>query len=167
VTAPPHPNGVAALVPLAAASFARTFLFTAVFEEPGWRGTLLCRLQDKHSPLIASLLVWLPWMLWHAPLDLTGGAAHTLVGWLQIRVVFLIPMSILFTWIYNRSGGSLLCTGLFHSAMNTFPFVLPSSRPMLGLVFVWALWVVMQDRMWRRNAANYRPSVDPIKVASE
>src|SRR5207253_2385170 len=134
------------------ATFVRNFLFTAVFEEPGWRGTLLPQLQKKHSPLMASLLVWFPWMLWHAPLDLSGGAAHTLMGWLQIRVIFLIPMTILFTWIYNHSGGSLLCTGLFHAGMNTFPFVLPWSPPMLALVFVWMIWVVIQDRMWRRSA---------------
>src|ERR1044071_5814310 len=83
--APPHPNGLAALVIVGAASFARNFLFTAVFEEPGWRGTLLCRLECKHSPLTASLFVRFPWMLWHAPLDFSGGAAHTFTGWLQIR----------------------------------------------------------------------------------
>ena len=153
LTVPLHPNGVAALVALGAASFARTVLFTA-FEELGWRGTLLRRLEEKHSPLTASLFVWFPWMLWHAPLDLTGGAAHTLAGWLQVRVIFLIPMAILLTWIYNRSGRSLLCTTLFHSAMNTFPFVLPWSRPMLGLVLVWVIWVVIQDRMWRRNTLD-------------
>lgn len=154
LTAPPHPNGLAALVILGAASFARNFLFTAVFEEPGWRGTLLCWLEYKYSPLAASLLVWFPWMLWHAPLDLSGGAAHTFLGWLQVRVVFLIPMTILLTWIYNGSGRSLLCTSLFHAAMNTFPFVLPWSRPMLGLVFVWVICVVIRDRMWRRNALD-------------
>lgn len=154
LTAPPRPDGLAALVILGAAYFARNFLFTAVFEEPGWRGTLLCWLEYKHSPLTASLLVWFPWMLWHAPLDLSGGAAHTIPGWLQIRVAFMIPMAVLLTWIYNRSGRSLLCTSLFHSAMNTFPFVLPWSRPMLGLVFVWVIWVVIRDRMWRRNALD-------------
>lgn len=154
LTAPPEPNGLAALAALGAVSFARNFLFTAVFEEPGWRGTLLRQLEHEHSPLTASVLVWFPWMLWHAPLDLSGGAAHTVAGWLQIRVIFLIPMAILLTWIYNRSGRSLLCTGLFHAAMNTFPYVLPWSRPMLGLVFGWVIWVVIQERMWRRTALD-------------
>ena len=151
LTAPPRPDGFGALAALIAVSFARNFLFAGTFEEPGWRGTLLRQLQTGHSPLAASLLVWFPWMLWHAPLDLTGGAAHSIAGWLQIRVIFLIPLAILLTWIYNRSGQSLLCTALFHAAMNTFPFVLPYSRPMLALVFPWAIWVVIQDRMWRRR----------------
>jgi membrane protease YdiL (CAAX protease family) len=145
VIVPPHSKDWGAL------AFARNFFLTAVLEEPGWRGTLLAQLQKTRSPLVASLMVWFPWMLWHAPLDLTGGAAHSLIGWLQIRVIFLIPMTILLTWIYNRSGGSLLCTCLFHAALNTFPFVLPYSAPMLGLVFAWVIWVVVQDRMWGQS----------------
>jgi membrane protease YdiL (CAAX protease family) len=45
------------------------FVGGGVSEEPGWRGFLLPRLQDRFSPLVASLLVWFPWALWHAPLD--------------------------------------------------------------------------------------------------
>jgi len=40
---------------------------------------------------------------------------------------------------------------LFHAAMNTFPQVLPWSPPMIGLLLVWVVWVVIADRMWRRN----------------
>jgi hypothetical protein len=29
------------------------------------------------------------------------------------------------------------------------PFLLRYSPPLLGLVFVWAAWVVLQDQMWR------------------
>jgi membrane protease YdiL (CAAX protease family) len=162
LAAPPQPNGLAGLAIFGAVSFARNLLFTAVFEEPGWRGTLLRWLEYKHSPLTASLFVWFPWMLWHAPLDLSGGSAHTLAGWLQIRVIFLIPMTTLLTWIYNRSGRSLLCTSVFHAAMNTFPFVLPWSRPMVGLVFVWAIWVVIQDRMWRRDTHGQSSNRHPM-----
>jgi len=151
---PPHHESVAMAVAIGGLSFARNFLFTAAFEEPGWRGTLLSQLQRNHSPLVASLLVWFPWMLWHAPLDLSGGMAHTFAGWLQIRVIFLIPMSILLTWVYNRSGRTLLCPVLFHAALNTFPFVLPYARPMLGLLFVWVACIVVKDRMWRAPAAG-------------
>jgi membrane protease YdiL (CAAX protease family) len=49
--------------------FLRNLFFTSFSEEPGWRGYLLPHLQRRFSPLFASLLVWLPWALWHAPLD--------------------------------------------------------------------------------------------------
>ena len=164
LVAPPHPDGWLSLAVFGTASFARNLLFTSVFEEPGWRGTLLHHLQARRSPLTASLFVWFPWMLWHAPLDLTGGSAHTFTGWLQIRAVFLIPMAILLTWIYNRSGRSLFCTSLFHAALNTFPFVLPWSPPMLGLVFVWAIGAVIHGRMWRGDTVT--PAPIPAGVAT-
>ena len=60
-----------------------------------------------------------------------------------------IAITILLTWFYNRSGGSVLVTALFHAGFNTFPFVLPYSPPFLALIFVWAIWVVISDRMWK------------------
>lgn len=130
--------------------FLRNLFFTAFFEEPGWRGYLLPNLQRRFSPLLASLLVWLPWALWHAPLDFSGGIGHDLLYYIQVRVVFLIPITIIMTWIYNRSGGNLFSTATFHAGMNTFPFVLPYAPPVLGLIFVWAGYAVFADRMWRQ-----------------
>jgi membrane protease YdiL (CAAX protease family) len=151
---PEHPNGYGSLALLGLVLFARAFLFTAVFEEPGWRGMLLPQLQRKYSPLVASLILWFPWMLWHAPLDLTGGMAHSIPMWLEIRVGALVAQAILMAWIYDRSGGSLLPVVLFHAAMNTFALVLPWSPPMIGLLMVWVVWVVIADRMWRRKTVK-------------
>lgn len=130
--------------------FLRNLFFTAFFEEPGWRGYLLPNLQRRFSPLFSTLLVWLPWALWHAPLDFSGGIGHNLLYYVQVRVVFLIPITIIMTWIYNRSGGNLFSTAIFHAGMNTFPFVLPYAPPVLGLIFVWAGHAVFVDRMWRQ-----------------
>lgn len=130
--------------------FLRNLFFTAFFEEPGWRGYLLSNLQRRFSPLFATLLVWLPRALWHAPLDFSGGIGHNLLYYVQVRVVFLIPLAIIMTWIYNRSGGNLFSTAIFHAGMNTFPFVLPYAPPVLGLIFVWAGYAVFADRMWRQ-----------------
>jgi membrane protease YdiL (CAAX protease family) len=131
-------------------SFLNNFLFTAALEEPGWRGFLLPRLQQRFSPLAASFLVWFPWALWHAPLDFHRPLRFTLVTYLLIRVIFLIPITILLTWFYNRSASNLLTTIIFHAAMNTFPFVLPYYQPAFALVIVFAVVVIFTDRMWRR-----------------
>lgn len=138
--------------------FLNNFLFTAALEEPGWRGYLLPQLQQRFSPLLASLLVWLPWALWHAPLDFHRPFRFTLVQYLLIRVVFLIPISIIFTWFYKRSGGNLLTVAIFHAAMNTFPFVLPYYAPAMGLIILFAGVVVVTDRMWRRSGTLAKPS---------
>lgn len=131
--------------------FLNNFLFTAVLEEPGWRGYLLPYLQRRTSPLLASLLVWLPWALWHAPLDFSGGVGRSLMYYFRVRAIFLIPITIIMTWIYNRSGGNILSTAIFHAGMNTFPFVLPYFPQALGLIFVLAGYAVFADKMWRRQ----------------
>jgi membrane protease YdiL (CAAX protease family) len=130
-------------------SFLKNLLFTAALEEPGWRGFLLPRLQQRFSPLMASLLVWLPWALWHAPLDFSGGIGRSWMSYLQIRVIFFLPVAILLTWLYNRSGGNLLCVAIFHAAMNTFPFVLPYAPKALGFIILFAVLIIFSDRMWR------------------
>lgn len=146
----PEPHGAAWLsAAFGGVFFLNNFLFTAALEEPGWRGFLLPRLQEHFSPLLSSLLVWLPWALWHAPLDFHRPFRFTLVNYLLIRVVFLIPITILLTWFFNRSGGNLLTSVIFHSAMNTFPFVFPYYPPAMALVILFAIIVIFTDRMWR------------------
>jgi membrane protease YdiL (CAAX protease family) len=135
----------------ATALFLTNLLFTAVLEEPGWRGFLLPRLQQGFAPLLASTMIWLPWALWHAPLDFSGGIGRSWITYLQVRIVFLIPVAIILTWLYNRSGGNLLSVALLHSGMNTFPFVLPYAPKMLGLIFVAAVYGIFAQRMWRRK----------------
>jgi membrane protease YdiL (CAAX protease family) len=142
-------------------AFLNAFLFTAALEESGWRGFLLPHLQQRFSPLLASLFVWLPWALWHAPLDFHRPFRFTLVQYILIRVVFLIPITIIFTWLYNRSKGNLLTVAILHAAMNTFPFVLPYSPQAFGLVFLFAAVVIVSYRMWRIRTAAPSASVSP------
>jgi membrane protease YdiL (CAAX protease family) len=149
-----HSDRPLTTIAIICALFCKRLLSAGVLEEPGWRGWLLPRLQQRYSPLIASLLVWLPWALWHLPLDFTGGVGRTWLNYLQVRVAFFIPVAILLTWLYNRSRGSIVVAGLFHAGLNTFPFVLPYAPPFLALIFVWAAWVLISDRMWRSPKAN-------------
>jgi uncharacterized protein len=146
----PSVNGSAwSFVALGALTFCRNFFFTAILEEPGWRGFLLPHLQRRFSPLTATLLVWFLWALWHVPLDFSGPVGRTWLSYLQIRVVFFIPIAIIMTWLYNSSNGSIFSVAIFHAAFNTFPFFLPYAPLMLSLLFVWAAYVVIRNRMWR------------------
>ncbi len=131
--------------------FLFNLLFVGALEEPGWRGFLLDRLQTKLSPLSASLLVWLPWALWHGPLDYYRPVRFSLVEYALLRVVFLIPLTIILTWLYNRAGRSIQATAFFHASMNTFPFVFPYYQPAWLLVFAFAAYAVIADRMWSRS----------------
>ena len=130
--------------------FLYNLFFVGTLEEPGWRGFLLDRIQQKFSPLTASLLVWFPWAVWHAPLDYYRPVRFTLVSYLLLRVVFLIPITIILTWFYNRSSRSIQSTAIFHACMNTFPFVAPCFQPAWGLIFAFAIYAVVSSRMWSR-----------------
>ena len=93
--------------------------------------------------------MWLPWALWHAPLDYTGGIGATLASYVGNRVLLLLPLIILTTWLYNRSGKTILSAALFHAAFNTLPDFLFSVPGITWLLYLWTVTVVITDRMWR------------------
>jgi hypothetical protein len=94
-------------------------LLAPLWEEICWRGYILPRLELRHSPLVASVLLALGWGLWHVPFYLGAGAqAEKPLLFLAWFLVGTFPLTILFTWVYNRTGGSLLLVVLFHSAID-------------------------------------------------
>jgi uncharacterized protein len=86
-------------------------------EEIGWRGYLQPRLQDRFSALTVGLVIGLVWALWHAPLFLMESTSQASFSpiWFTIHAVAL---SVVLTWVYNSTGGSLLIAVLFHGAIN-------------------------------------------------
>jgi membrane protease YdiL (CAAX protease family) len=127
------------------------FFGGGVSEEPGWRGFLLPRLQERFSPLVASLLVWFPWALWHAPLDCVGYAGPTIAAYLRARVLILIPLAIIITWVYNRSGRTILSAALLHSAFNVAPDFIPSTKMAVWMIAGVAILAIISDRMWQKT----------------
>lgn len=89
-------------------------------EEIGWRGFLLDRLQLRYGALGASILVGLAWFSWHGPLFFMTGYYARAGGPpdpLQFGVAILLG-SVLYTWIYNHTGRSILAAVLVHWAGN-------------------------------------------------
>ena len=93
-------------------------------EEIGWRGFALPRLLAKHSALTASLILGSLWALFHLPLFFTRGDSFASTPPLSF-LVRMIGAAILFTWVFNNTGGSLLLAYLMHAASNFWPRVLP------------------------------------------
>ena len=143
----PESTATLGLAGAVALDFFYNFLLNGLSEEPGWRGFALPRLQARRSPLVASVILWILWAIWHAPAYLGGFAAQTpadtLVEW-----VFVLPVTVVFTWIYNRTGGSLLVVALLHPAMNTTAHFLPLTLGGIGLLVAFAMFAVVRDRMW-------------------
>jgi membrane protease YdiL (CAAX protease family) len=88
-------------------------------EEIGWRGFALPHLQHRLSPLTASLILAAFWALWHLPLFFVI-ATYRALG-VADYVGFVIGLSggaIVLTWLYNRSGGSILLVAVWHGVYN-------------------------------------------------
>jgi len=74
----------------------------------------------------------------------------------------LIPVSVILTFIYNRSGGSILSAALFHSASNIAPDFVPFASWAIWLIVGAAVFALFSDKMWRiRNAEPAAAASDP------
>ena len=102
-------------------------LIPGLGEEFGWRGFALQRLQHLMTPVRATLVIAFFHLLWHAPTYWLGQGMHNVpVIW---AIFFLLPWTILFTWAYNRSNGSILVSVFFHAtsgASLSYAAFLPS-----------------------------------------
>ncbi|MGC9435315.1 MAG: CPBP family intramembrane glutamic endopeptidase [Methanomicrobiales archaeon] len=133
-----------------------------VGEEPGWRGFALPRLQFSYSPLVASLILAVIWAVWHAPLHFTGYYPEA-AGFfpLFLRIVYELPVTVLYTWVYNHTRGSLLLATLLHASNDVTGVFIPVSAQvfyanpffltLLAVLFVVAAVIVIRDRMWERT----------------
>lgn len=95
-------------------------------EEPGWRGFALPRLQQRRGPLWGTVLLSVLWAGWHLPDFLTsaqgGGPGTGLSDFVVNFPIFLLlitALTILLTWLFNHTGGSVVFAILAHASINT------------------------------------------------
>lgn len=101
-------------------------------EEAGWRGFLLPKFLESHSPLTASLLLGVIWMMWHFPLSFTSSSYVEIYQnpntWLAYMVL-VVCFAIQFTIIFLHSRSSLFVAMTFHWMINTRYGVLTKMFP--------------------------------------
>ena len=92
------------------------------FEELGWRGYAQDVLQEKHSALVASLILGVVWSLWHLPASFIPGTyqAGLGIGTLEFWLHFtgIVVLSIVISWIYINTNRSILIMVIFHAMIN-------------------------------------------------
>lgn len=86
-------------------------LLGCIAEEIGWRGFLLHNLQKKYTPFVSSLIVGLLWGVWH--LNFMDG----LLGFIFYTIT-IVEMSILMTWVFNKTNENIGLMVLWHFAFN-------------------------------------------------
>lgn len=132
-------------------------------EEPGWRGAWLPRLLRRRPALGATAIISFWWALWHAPIDLTQGFILPGAGGLVMRQIWTFPLTVLFTWVTLRAGGSLLPPLILHTTLNSFSdFVVAQPgryERAMALFFVLALIVavavlVADSRVWKGRSGS-------------
>jgi membrane protease YdiL (CAAX protease family) len=112
-----------------------------LWEEPGWRGFALPRLQERFGPILGTLILGILWALWHLP--------GYLGGWMTVGIFPLfissLAFSIVATWVYNNTRGSILLMILLHSSSNAAismgSMVLPQNLSDSMNSFVFSGWI--------------------------
>ena len=141
--------------------FVGTFAY-GMGEEPGWRGFALPRLERRHGPLVATLILTPLWALWHWPAflyrEMYQGGLPTLAGF----VFGLLAGAIVLTFLYDGGRGNVLPVILWHALINIAMQVAAAvSQPVVATMNVLlavaavgiAVWWIREGRRERDIAA--------------
>lgn len=93
-------------------------------EEFGWRGYAQEPLQDEIGVIPASLVIGFIWGIWHLPLWFMKGDMHNAYSFFAF-VLMTTSISIIYSWLYNKSGKKLIVVMVFHAMNNTAAPLLP------------------------------------------
>ena len=122
-------------------------------EEIGWRGFALPRLQKTMSVTKATLVLGSFWILWHVPTFFYHDTYQGMDWIILPGFVFgVLCGAVLFTWLYNGTGGSVLMVAIWHglfdllTASKAGQDIIPIA--MSAGVIVWALVVANINKPW-------------------
>jgi uncharacterized protein len=146
------------------ASIILSILFATLFpfiEELGWRGYLLDRLQEKYSALVSSLILGILWSLWHLPTFFIRDSYQASLGigtpafWLFFAGI--VPLTFVFTWIYNNTSRSTLAVILFHAMVNfTGELFTLSERADTYSILLWFVAAIGITVIWSAKTITHR-----------
>jgi membrane protease YdiL (CAAX protease family) len=122
-------------------------------EEIGWRGFALPRLQKRMSVSKATLVLGLLWTLWHVP-SFFYHETYMGMGWIMLPgfIIGVLCGAVLFTWLYNGTGGSVLMVAIWHALFDLMT-ASAAGRDFIPIVtsagvIAWALLVANVEKPW-------------------
>jgi uncharacterized protein len=92
-----------------------TIIIVGLFEEVGWRGFALPRLQHRLDALWAALVLGVIWAGWHLPELISDPGQRPPLQF----IVWILAQSVILAWLYNSTNGSLPIVIICHAAVNT------------------------------------------------
>ncbi len=108
-----------------------------LFEEPGWRGFALPRMQPRWGPLAGAVILGALWATWHLTEYVSADFAATNGGGLSIQgfatfMLAAISFSVIITWVFNHTNGSVLMAILVHTFINWSQLLTSALFPAAG-----------------------------------
>ena len=159
--------------------FIFTLFLNSFEEEIGWRGFALPHLQNHYSPLIASLILGVIWTIWHFPNYIPQLLSEGVIIFTILclaKFLLIIPITFIYTWVYNHTRGSLLLVILLHAIGNfSVGLVLsPTLTSFTGLIIfdvingiifsIIAVTIIIKDKMWLKLSENSQAIYREIEV---
>lgn len=130
--------------------------FGPLAEEFGWRGYALPQLDLNQNFRRANVLLGVVWAGWHAPLfwAATGTAISGMpvtVWSITMFVMAVIGSTVVYSWVFQRTNGSILIAVLLHLSLNgagtvsawLFPDTSSAQKPLLYGAYVLSVWFVV------------------------
>ena len=99
-----------------------SMIMPALFEEPGWRGFALPRLEQQYGPVPGSLLLGLLHQVWHLPVFfitmgiMAEGPFNG--GVFAYRIFSSLVLAVIWTWVFNNARGSIFMALVLHGTNN-------------------------------------------------
>jgi membrane protease YdiL (CAAX protease family) len=122
---------------------------------------VLDRLQEKYTALASSLILGIVWSLWHLPTFFIRDSYQASLGigtpafWLFFAGI--VPLTFVFTWIYNNTNRSTLAVILFHSMVNfTGELLTLSERADTYSILLWFVAAIGITAFWSTKTFTRR-----------
>lgn len=136
-------------------------------EEVGWRGFALSKFQNRpYNFLVSSLFVACLWALWHTGTlfwqtvftsAFSEGISFASTYLFQY-LLLVIPLSVLYTILYNGTNGSILLSIILHAFYNIsisiFATALPNFPMIILVVLLWIFAILLTIILWKNSKYN-------------
>jgi membrane protease YdiL (CAAX protease family) len=131
-------------------------------EELGWRGFALPRLLKDRSALSAGVILGIIWGGWHLPAFLIGGTPQNNM-FFPLFMVGAVALSVLMTWAFKGTSGSILVAVLIHWGFNTCSDMtrMPLALFSVGILVIAAALVVAIEGTGLSGQRNTKTALSP------
>jgi membrane protease YdiL (CAAX protease family) len=141
-------------------------------EEIGWRGFALPRLLKRWNALFASVVLGVIWWVWHLPYYLING---TVSPEFFPFLLYLAAVSVIMTWIFRHTQGSIFVATLFHLWVNLYsglqsdklPLADPSGQARIESIVLAVVAVLLVVLYGARSLSRQRKAAIPVELKAK